>query len=68
MRVDPFSYISHSNHDWCNKAVVCAKPVHGIVHIKERLLLIRMNSPCCGSGFLLSLSEWSFSIIMSDAI
>ena len=33
-----------------------------MVHIKEPLLLIRKSSPCGGSGFSLSLSEWSFTI------
>ena len=38
-------------------------PVCGMVHIKEPLLLIE-NSPCsCGSGFPLSLSQWSFTIL-----
>ena len=41
------------------KAVVC---VCGMMHIKETLLLIRKSSPCGGSGFPLSLSEWSFTI------
>ena len=37
-------------------------PVCGMVHIKEPLLLIGKSSPCSGSGFPLSLSEWSFTI------
>ena len=37
-------------------------PVFGMMHIKEPLLLIGKNSPCGGSGFPLSLSEWSFTI------
>ena len=37
-----------------------------LVHVKEPLLLIGKSSPCGGSGFPLSLSEWSFT--MSDAI
>ena len=37
-------------------------PVCGIVHIKEPLLLIGKSSPCGGSGFPLSLSEWSLTI------
>ena len=38
-------------------------PVYGMVHIKEPLLLIGKSSPCSGgSGFPLSLSEWSFTI------
>ena len=43
------------------KAVVCAI-LSGMVHIKEPLLLIGKSSPCDGSGFPLSLSEWSFNI------
>ena len=43
-------------------------PVCEMVHIKESLQLIGKSSPCGGSGFPLSLSEWSFTIIMSDAI
>ena len=38
--------------------------VCGMVHIKEPLLLIGKNSPCGGSGFPLSLSEWSFTICL----
>ena len=37
-------------------------PICGMVHIKEPLLLIGKSSPCGGSGFPLSLSEWSFTI------
>ena len=37
-------------------------PVCGMVHIKEPLLLIRKSSLCGSSGFLLSLSEWFFTI------
>ena len=33
-----------------------------MVHIKEPLLLIGKSSPCGGSGFPLSLSEWFFTI------
>ena len=40
-------------------------PVCGMVHIKEPLLLIGKSSPCGGSGFPLSLSEWSFTICMT---
>ena len=55
--LDPFSYSSFQPvlHDWCY-------PVCGMVHIKEPLLLIGKSSPCGGSGFPLSLSEWSFTI------
>ena len=54
-------------HNWCNKGCGMCYPVCGIMHIKYTLLLIEKGSPCDGSGFLLLLSEWSFTI-MSDAI
>ena len=63
--VDPLTYYSFQPvlHDWCNKDHSICYPVYGIMHIKEPLLLIRESSPCSGSsGFLLSLSEWSFTI------
>ena len=41
-------------------------PVCGVVHIKEPLLLIGKSSPCGGSGFPLSLSEWSFTICQTQ--
>ena len=37
-------------------------PVCGMVHIKEPLLLIEKSSPCGGSAFPLSLSEWNFTL------
>ena len=40
-------------------------PLCGMMHIKEPLLLIGKSSPCGGSGFPLSLSEWSFTICLS---
>ena len=40
-------------------------PIRGMMHIKEPLLLIGKSSPCGGSGFLLSLSEWSFTICLT---
>ena len=37
-------------------------PVCGVVHIKEPLMLIGKRNPCSGgSGFPLTLSEWSFT-------
>ena len=43
------------------KAMACA--ICGMVHIKEPLLLIEKSSRSSGgSGFPLSLSEWSFII------
>ena len=49
-------------HDWCNKGCGMCYPVYGMMHIKVPLLLIGKSSPCGGSGFPLSLSEWSFTI------
>ena len=49
-------------HDWCNKGRGMCYPVCGMMHIKEPLLLIGKSSPCGGSGFPLSLYEWSFTI------
>ena len=51
-------------HDWCNKGHGMYYPVCGMMHIKECLLLIKKSSPCGGSGFPLSLSEWSFTICL----
>ena len=68
------SLIGHSTTFYCllNTAVTKASgmyyPVCGMLHIKEPLLLIENSSPCGGSGFPFSLSEWSFTIIMFDAI
>ena len=61
--VDPLNYFSFQPvlHDWCIKGRGMCYPVCGMVHIKEPLLLIGKNSPCGGSGFPLSLSEWSFT-------
>ena len=47
-------------HDWCNKGHGMSYPVCGMVYIKEPLLLIRKSSPCCGSGFPLSLSVFRY--------
>ena len=62
--VDPLSYFSFKPvvHDWCKKCCGMYYPVCGMMHIKETLLLIVKRSPCGGSGFPLSLSEWSFTI------
>ena len=49
-------------HDWCKKDRGMCYPVCGMMHIKEPLLLIGKSSPCGGSGFPLSLSEWSFTM------
>ena len=65
-RIDPLwwthlSYFSFQPvlHDWCNKSRGMCYPVCGI---KEALLLIEKSNLCGGSGFPLSLSEWSFTI------
>ena len=63
--VDPLSYFSFQPvfRDWCNKGRGMCYSVCGMEHIKEPLLLIGKSSPCSGgSGFPLSLSEWSFTI------
>ena len=69
--VNPLSYSSFQPvlHDWCNKGLGMCYPVYGIVHIKEPLLLIEKRSTCSGGSRIpLSLSESSFTIIMSDVI
>ena len=65
--VDPLSYFSFQPvlHDWCNKGRGMCYPVFGMMHIKEPLLLIGKSSLCGGSGFPLSLSEWSFTICLT---
>ena len=62
--MDPLSYFSFQPvlHDRCNNGRGMCYPVCGMMHIKEPLLLIGKSSPCGGSGFPLSLSEWSFTI------
>ena len=64
LTIGPLSYLSFQPvlHDWCNKGRGMYYHVGGMVHIKEPLLLIGKSSPCGGSGFPLSLSEWSFTI------
>ena len=65
--VDPLSYFLFQPvlHVWCNKGCGMCYPVCGMMHIKEPLLLIGKSSPCGGSGFPISLSEWSFTICMT---
>ena len=65
--VDPLSYFSFQPvlPDWCNKGRGMCYPVCGMVHIKEPLLLIENSSPCGGSRFPLSLSEWFFTICLT---
>ena len=64
-QIDPsLSYFSFQPvlHDWCNKGCGMCYSVCQMVHIKDPLLLIGKSSPCGGSRFPLSLSEWSFII------
>ena len=65
--VDPLSYFSFQPvlHDGHNKGCGMYYPVCGVVHIIEPLLLINKSSPCGGSRFPLSLSEWSFTICLT---
>ena len=65
--VDPLSYFSFQPvlHDWCNKGRGMCYPVCGMVHIKEPLLLIGKSILCSGSGFPLSLSEWSLTTCLT---
>ena len=52
--------------DWCNKGCGMCYPVCGMMHLKEPLLLIgKSDSYSGGSGFPLSLSEWSFTICLT---
>ena len=62
--MDPFSYFSLQPvlHDWWKRGRGMCYPICGMVHIKDPLLIIGKSSPCGGSGFPLSLSEWSFTI------
>ena len=65
--VNPLSYYSLQPvlHDWRNKDCGMYYPVCGMMHIKEPLLLIGKSSLYGGSGFPLSLSEWSFTICLT---
>ena len=66
-RIDPsWGYLSYFSfqpvlHDWCNKGRGMCYPVCGMMHIKKTLLLIGE-----GSGFPLSVSEWSFTICQTS--
>ena len=59
--VDPLSYFSFQPvlHDWCNKGRRMCYPVCRMV------LLIGKSSLFGGSGFPLSLSEWSLTICLT---
>ena len=67
-RIDPLWWThratfrsSQSSTIGVTKATVCVI-LFVIMHTKETLLLFGNSSPLGGSGFLLSLSEWSFTI------
>ena len=62
--VDALSYFPFQPvlYAWCNKVCGICYPVCGMMHIKEPLLLIEKSSLCGGSGFPISMSEWSFTI------
>ena len=64
--VDPLNYFSFQPvlHDWCNKGRGMCYPGY-MMPIKEPVLLIGKSSPCGGSRFPLSLSEWSFTICVT---
>ena len=64
---DTLSYFSFQPvlHYWCNKGSGMYYPVCGMMHIKEPLLLIGKSSLYGGSGFAISLSEWSFTICVT---
>ena len=74
-RIDPswctMSYFSFQPvlHVWCNKGRGIYYPVCEVVHIKDSLLLIgNSRTGSGGRGFLgvFSLSEWSFTICMTQ--
>ena len=63
--VNPMIYLSFRPvvQDWCNKGHGMYCVVCEMVHIKEPMLLIGKCRPCSsGSGFSLSLSEWSITV------
>ena len=64
----PRAVTTRGFHDWCNKGRGMCYPVCGMVHIKEPLLLIGKSSLCGGSGFPVSLSEWSLTICQTPYI
>ena len=62
--VDLLSYFSFQPvlHDWCNKGRGMCYLVCGKVHIKEPLHINGKGSPCDGTRFPLSLSEWTICL------
>ena len=59
---EPIELFLVLEYDWSNKCRGMCYPVCGMMYIKEPLLLIEKSIPCSGSGFPLSLSEWSFTV------
>ena len=55
----------HYGPNWCNKGHGMCYPVCGMVYIREPLFLIGKSSPCGGSRFPLSLSDWCFTICVT---
>ena len=64
-RIDPSSRSSQCSTTGVNKGRGMCYPVCGMMHINAPLLLIGTSSPCSGSGFTLSLSEWSSMICLT---
>ena len=60
--IELFLIPAFAPQDWCIKGLGMYHPVHGMLHIKEPLLLIGNSGPCGGSGYPLLLSEWSFTM------
>ena len=55
----------HCGCSQCSTTGITKSVVCGMMHIKEPLLLIGKSSICGGSGFLLSLSVWSFTLCLT---
>ena len=67
--VDPFSYFLFQPvlHNWYNKDCGMCYLLCEMVHIKDPLELIVKSVQCSGgSGFPLSLTEWSFTICLTS--
>ena len=61
-----FKYVqNHPLQPASANAVVCANLSVVVMHIKDPSLLIGKSIACVGSGFPLSLSEWSFTICLT---
>ena len=65
-RIDPswWTHCTLSHYSQCSMTGITKAmcyPISGMMHIQEPSLLLGKNSACGGSGFPLSLSEWSFT-------